>query len=49
MKEVWAVVVALALRSVARRAGPDAIAAHWPGTDVSLRTVLHAVGLDPAG
>jgi uncharacterized membrane protein YkvA (DUF1232 family) len=43
-----AIIVALALRSVARRAGSDAITAHWPGTDVGLRTVLHAVGLIPA-
>lgn len=40
-----AIVVALVLRSVARRAGPDALAAHWPGGDVGLRAVLHAVGI----
>ena len=27
-----AIVVALVLRSVVRRAGPDAIERHWPGT-----------------
>jgi uncharacterized membrane protein YkvA (DUF1232 family) len=27
-----AVIVALVLRSVTRRAGPDALAEHWPGT-----------------
>jgi uncharacterized membrane protein YkvA (DUF1232 family) len=27
-----AVIVALVLRSVTRRAGPDALAKHWPGT-----------------
>ena len=42
-----AVIVALAIRSVARRAGPDAISTHWPGTDTGLRTVLRAVGLNP--
>jgi uncharacterized membrane protein YkvA (DUF1232 family) len=40
-----AIIVALALRSAARRAGPDAIERHWPGTETGLRTVLHAVGL----
>ena len=40
-----AIIVALVLRSLARRAGPDAITAHWPGTDLGLRTLLHAVGL----
>ncbi len=34
-----AIVVALALRSVVRRAGPDALAQHWPGTPDGLRTV----------
>jgi uncharacterized membrane protein YkvA (DUF1232 family) len=42
-----AIVVALALRSVARHAGTEAIATHWPGTDIGLRTVTHAVGLAP--
>jgi uncharacterized membrane protein YkvA (DUF1232 family) len=44
-----AIVVALALRSVARRAGTDAIAAHWPGSELGLRTVLRATGLETAG
>jgi uncharacterized membrane protein YkvA (DUF1232 family) len=43
-----AIIVALALRSVARRAGTDAIVAHWPGSEVGLRTVLHAIGLSLA-
>ncbi|SDP39674.1 Protein of unknown function [Pedococcus dokdonensis] len=34
-----AVVVALALRSVTRRAGPDAIDRHWPGTPEGLAAV----------
>ncbi|GEP38522.1 hypothetical protein NPS01_21850 [Nocardioides psychrotolerans] len=33
------VVVALALRSVARRAGPDALDRHWPGTPQGLATL----------
>ena len=41
-----AIVVALALRSVARRAGIDAIIASWPGSELGLRTVLQATGLD---
>lgn len=39
-----AIVVSLALRSVARRAGPDAIERHWPGTPeglAALRRVLY--------
>lgn len=34
-----AVVIALALRSVVRRAGPNALARHWPGTATGLDTV----------
>jgi uncharacterized membrane protein YkvA (DUF1232 family) len=34
-----AIVVALVLRSVARRAGPDAVAKHWPGTPDGLGAV----------
>ena len=34
-----AVVVALVLRSVARRAGSDALARHWPGTAEGLAAV----------
>ncbi|MGH3347452.1 MAG: YkvA family protein [Nocardioides sp.] len=34
-----AVVVALALRSVVRRAGPDALTRHWPGTADGLAAV----------
>lgn len=39
----WAddlVLVALALRSVLRTAGPDAVTRHWPGTEDGLRAVL---------
>ena len=40
-----AIVVALVLRSVARRAGPAALATHWPGSEIGLRAVLRAVGI----
>lgn len=39
------VVVALVLRSVVRRAGPEAIERHWPGTDVGLAAVLRLAGV----
>ena len=42
-----AVVVAIALRSVVRAAGTEAIAAHWPGTDTGL-AVLHRLAGLPA-
>lgn len=44
----WAddvVVVALALRSVVRRAGPDALDRHWPGTPDGLAVVRRLAGL----
>jgi uncharacterized membrane protein YkvA (DUF1232 family) len=34
-----AIIVALALRSVTRSAGPDALAEHWPGTPDGLATL----------
>ena len=34
-----AIIVALALRSIVRRAGPDALTRHWPGTPEGLMTV----------
>jgi uncharacterized membrane protein YkvA (DUF1232 family) len=40
-----AIVVALALRSVVRRAGPDALARHWPGTAEGLAVVHRLAGL----
>lgn len=43
-----AVVVALALRSVARRAGPQALHRHWPGSPAGLAAVLRACGIKPA-
>jgi uncharacterized membrane protein YkvA (DUF1232 family) len=39
------VVVALVLRSVVRRAGPDAIERHWPGTPDGLAAVLRLAGV----
>lgn len=40
-----AVVVALALRSVVRVAGPEAIERHWPGSPEGLRVVQRLAGL----
>jgi uncharacterized membrane protein YkvA (DUF1232 family) len=34
-----AIIVALAIRSVVRAAGPEALDRHWPGTPVGLRAV----------
>jgi uncharacterized membrane protein YkvA (DUF1232 family) len=42
-----AIAVALVLRSVTRRAGPDALARHWPGTPEGLRLVRQLAGLPP--
>ncbi len=44
-----AVVVALVLRAVVRRAGPDALARHWPGTPVGLQLVRRLAGLSAPG
>lgn len=41
-----AIVVALALRSVVRAAGPAALDRHWPGTPEGLRAVRRLSGLD---
>jgi uncharacterized membrane protein YkvA (DUF1232 family) len=40
-----AVVVALALRSVVRAAGPQALDRHWPGTAQGLQVVRRLAGL----
>lgn len=40
-----AVIVALTLRSVARRAGPEALEKHWPGTPDGLAAVRRLGGL----
>jgi uncharacterized membrane protein YkvA (DUF1232 family) len=42
-----AVIAALALRSVVRGAGEEAIREHWPGPDASLRIVLRLAGVRP--
>lgn len=39
-----AVIVAIALRSVTRRAGPQALERHWPGTPDGLAAVRRLVG-----
>jgi uncharacterized membrane protein YkvA (DUF1232 family) len=39
-----AIIVALVLRSVARRAGTDALRRHWPGTPEGLEAVVRFVG-----
>ncbi len=40
-----AVIVALVLRSVVRRAGPEALTHHWPGTPEGLALVQQLAGL----
>jgi uncharacterized membrane protein YkvA (DUF1232 family) len=44
-----AIVIALALRSVSRRAGVQAIDRHWPGTSDGLRAVKALAGLAGEG
>jgi uncharacterized membrane protein YkvA (DUF1232 family) len=39
-----ALIVAVALRSVIRRAGPEAIRRHWPGTPDGLAAILRLAG-----
>ena len=40
-----AVAVVLVLRSVVRRAGPQALARHWPGTDEGLAVISRLAGI----
>ena len=40
-----AIIIALALRSVARRAGPQALHRHWPGNPAGLSAVLRTAGI----
>jgi len=40
-----AIIVALALRSVAHRAGPAAVERHWPGTPEGLRLIERLAGI----
>ena len=42
------VIVALALRSVIKRAGPDAVRRHWPGTPEGLGLILKLAGTGAA-
>jgi uncharacterized membrane protein YkvA (DUF1232 family) len=42
-----AIIVALALRSVTRRAGPAALEQHWPGTTEGLQAVRRLAGIGP--
>jgi uncharacterized membrane protein YkvA (DUF1232 family) len=41
-----AIIVAIALRSVARTAGPEALDRHWPGTSDGLRALKRLTGLE---
>ncbi len=40
------ILIALVLRSVARRAGPAALETHWPGSPEGLRLVRRLAGLE---
>lgn len=40
-----AVIVAIALRSVTRRAGPEALERHWPGTPQGLQAIRRLAGI----
>jgi uncharacterized membrane protein YkvA (DUF1232 family) len=40
-----AIVMALAVRSIARRAGSEALNRHWPGTPEGLRVVHRLAGI----
>jgi len=42
-----ALLLALTLRSVVRRAGPDALTRHWPGTAHGLHLLHRLAGLPP--
>jgi uncharacterized membrane protein YkvA (DUF1232 family) len=43
-----AIVVAVVLRSVVRRAGQDAVRQHWPGTDDGYAALARLTGIDRA-
>lgn len=45
------IVIALTLRAVVRRAGPDALERHWPGSATGLAAVRRLAGVptEPAG
>jgi uncharacterized membrane protein YkvA (DUF1232 family) len=42
-----AIITAIALRSVVRGAGPDALARHWSGTPEGLATLHRLAGISP--
>ena len=42
-----AIIVAATLRSVVRRAGPEPVARHWPGTPDGLAALRRLTGLPP--
>ncbi|MDN3239542.1 YkvA family protein [Glycomyces tritici] len=44
-----AIIVALVLRSVVRRAGIDAVRAHWPGSDDGFAVLCRLTGLPMPG
>lgn len=44
-----AVIAAIALRSAIRRAGPDALARHWPGTPEGLAALTRLAGTSRHG
>ena len=41
------IIVAIALRSITRQAGPEALERHWPGTPEGLATLRGLAGLGP--
>lgn len=42
------IIVGAALRSIVRRAGPDAVRRHWPGTELGLRALWRVASLPGA-
>lgn len=42
-----AIIVAVALRSVVRRSGPQALESHWPGSAAGLETIRYLAGIRP--
>lgn len=44
-----AIIVCAVLRAVVRRAGPDVVRRHWPGTEDGLAALWRAAGLPPEG
>lgn len=42
-----AIIVCAVLRAVVRRAGPDVVRRHWPGTEDGLAALWRAAGLPP--